>query len=73
MINPLGWAYPAGAENDRHAPWNQPEPETCETCGEIIEDDGWTRSCGCRFCEECERLLTDDEVDFCHDCEDEPE
>lgn len=28
--DPLGWNYPAGAENDPRAPWNEVEP--CEDC-----------------------------------------
>lgn len=27
MNDPLGWAYPAGAENDPNAPWNQKDEE----------------------------------------------
>ncbi len=33
--HPLGWSYPAGAENDPNAPWNQRElPDCCPVCGE---------------------------------------
>lgn len=28
----LGYAYPAGAEHDPSAPWNQSEPEECPVC-----------------------------------------
>lgn len=28
--NPFGWEYPAGAEFDPSAPWNQ--PDACEAC-----------------------------------------
>jgi hypothetical protein len=30
-VNPLGHNYPAGAEHDPRAPWNQ--PDDCELCG----------------------------------------
>ena len=33
----FGWDYPAGAENDPRAPWNQPEP-ICDQCGCDEED-----------------------------------
>lgn len=29
----LGWSYPAGAENDPYAPYNQEEHETEQTLG----------------------------------------
>lgn len=32
--NPFGWSYPAGAENDPNAPYNQVDlPDTCPWCG----------------------------------------
>ena len=34
MNGPFGWDYPAGAENDPDAPWNQHDDE---------EDEGETR------------------------------
>jgi len=38
--NPFGWGYPAGAENDPNAPWNEPEmPEECPMCGEPNTDE----------------------------------
>lgn len=32
-LHPFGWDYPAGAENDPNAPWNQTEDHypTCKT------------------------------------------
>lgn len=42
----FGWNYPAGAENDPNAPWNQPDPR-CEVCGEY-EDN-----CECPECPKC--------------------
>lgn len=37
--NPFGWAYPAGAEHDPNAPWNeQPEVEECPICGKLNRD-----------------------------------
>ena len=41
MSNPFGHSYPAGAENDPRAPWNQSEPDSCETCeGKCTVDRG---------------------------------
>jgi len=38
--NPLGWSYPAGAENDPNAPYNQIDPpEECPVCGEPNADE----------------------------------
>ena len=34
--NPFGWNYPAGAENDPNAPWNQ-RPEMCPVCEEFVD------------------------------------
>ena len=42
----FGWSYPAGAENDPNAPWNQPDPQ-CEVCGE------WCGDCQCPECPKC--------------------
>lgn len=58
----FGWDYPAGAENDPRAPWNQVDPK-CERCG-LVEDD-----CTCKPCRKCGRdgqYL--DEHDLCEDC-----
>ena len=43
------WSYPAGAENDPNAPWNQPDPvyELCEHCESGVNVDG-------EICEECD-------------------
>ena len=32
--SPFGWSYPAGAESDPNAPWNQDDMPTdyCEAC-----------------------------------------
>jgi len=45
--NPFGWDYPAGAEHDPYAPWNQEDPEDCPECGSedtlyLGRYDGWT-------------------------------
>lgn len=33
-MSKLGWSYPAGAENDPSAPYNQEEsPDACLVCG----------------------------------------
>lgn len=36
--NPLGWAYPAGAEHDRHSPWNAVDAPECPQCGSTDAD-----------------------------------
>ena len=53
----FGWDYPAGAENDPNAPFNQPEAlEECTECGFPPDDDEqiWCSSCGAS-------LVSDDE------------
>ncbi len=40
----LGYEYPAGAEYDPAAPWNQKE---CATCEEIVDGDQ-------TYCAECD-------------------
>lgn len=38
--NTFGWSYPAGAEHDPNAPWNQPDlPEECPTCRKSSTDE----------------------------------
>lgn len=39
--NVFGWSYPAGAENDSRAPWNQQDPADCREC----------RGDGCEMCD----------------------
>ena len=42
-MNVFGWNYPAGAENDPAAPWNQKDAEECRECeghGTKINHDG---------------------------------
>ena len=40
-MNVFGWDYPAGAEHDPRAPWNEPhECEACEGSGEIFAENG---------------------------------
>ena len=37
----FGYNYPAGAEHDRSAPWNQPDDcEHCEGTGQAADADG---------------------------------
>lgn len=50
MKNPFGWNYPAGAEHDPRAPWNQKAEPECQRCGETLrhDDDGPIL---CRFCD----------------------
>jgi len=42
----FGWHYPAGAEHDPNAPWNQPIPK-CEECKHDADD------CVCVDCPSC--------------------
>ena len=70
---PFGWDYPAGAENDPRAPWNQPDQPQCEICGieyQEFDDDGIAdeTSCDCQFCEFCDKRLADDDIDICAEC-----
>jgi hypothetical protein len=51
--HPFGWNYPAGAENDPRAPWNQVD-EKCEECGLVLDD------CTCVVCEECGEINNPD-------------
>ena len=38
QVNPLGWQYPAGAEHDPRAPYNQCDPDACPECeGGLIQ------------------------------------
>jgi len=40
-MNVFGWDYPAGAEHDPRAPWNEPPKcEACEGSGEIPSENG---------------------------------
>lgn len=61
MSNPLGYDYPAGAERDLRAPWNQ--PGECERCG----GDGYVP---CRYCEgDGPYDLCDDVTERCRECD----
>lgn len=57
--NPFGWRYPAGAEHDPNAPYNQePEPDCCPVCG--AENGGaWGIYCSRR----CRDIHEDDSFD----------
>jgi hypothetical protein len=65
---------PAGAENDRSAPYNQKENKYCPDCGQELVDDGdgyvhqFTALNHCpAFCEECgSRLIMGN---YCPICE----
>jgi hypothetical protein len=51
----FGWGYPAGAENDPRAPYNQPDlPDVCPQCGkDNRDDDGGSLYDGVFCSEEC--------------------
>jgi len=58
--NPFGWNYPAGAEHDPNAPWNQVEPDVeecpeCEGSGTIWDDQELT----CDTCEGTGEIVID--------------
>lgn len=54
--SPFGWSYPAGAEHDPNAPYNQPDlPEECPTCGEPNMEDGEPTHDGVFCSPDCER------------------
>lgn len=47
----MGYNYPAGAEHDPRAPWNQSEPEECGVChGEGRHE---CHDCDGAGCDEC--------------------
>lgn len=47
-MNPLGCQYPAGAEHDPRAPWNQHDDEDCPNCFGTGGDDNL------EICESCD-------------------
>jgi len=54
----FGWSYPAGAENDPNAPWNQNDPEICDCC----DGDGYViESC-------CGDNIKGNDIDLCPTC-----
>ena len=64
--NLFGWDYPAGAENDPNAPWNQKDPEFeadhkgfCERCGKGDDESPIDLDSG-GHCEECAIELYND-------------
>ena len=57
----FGWSYPAGAEHDPNAPWNQEEPpDTCPICG--AANDGAEDDCFPYCSDEC-AAKEDDGID----------
>ena len=59
--NVFGWDYPAGAEHDPRAPWNEPpECEACDGCGEIPAENG-DDSEACEHCNGTGRQKSDKE------------
>lgn len=41
VLTPFGYNYPAGAEHDASAPWNQPDYcEHCDGTGQVADTDG---------------------------------
>jgi hypothetical protein len=61
MTDPLGWDYPAGAENDPNAPWNE-EEVPCEQCGHT--------GCECLVCMACDMPAETLINGICPDCVD---
>lgn len=63
MKNPFGWNYPAGAEHDPRAPWNQIDREIpvwkCPGCGkqETCVGDWDGESYSGPICEECDEYM----------------
>ena len=58
MMSKFGYGYPAGAENDPRAPWNQRDVTECDTCQGNAEDElieGCERVTGLQIwqCERC--------------------
>lgn len=58
-----GWHYPAGAEHDPRAHWNQ-KSARCEDCGDDAEDciccgncKNTADMCKCKTCDRCELRL----------------
>jgi len=46
--NVFGWDYPAGAEHDPNAPWNQVDcPDTCASMIEVYSECGGKGECLC--------------------------
>lgn len=45
--DPFGWDYPAGAEHDPRAPWNQIYDEECGRCGLPVEHRNNEEACEC--------------------------
>jgi len=61
--NPFGWSYPAGAEHDPKAPWNQEDmPEDwCDMCECQTGYIGklWDPKDGCGSIQVCPECLED--------------
>jgi len=71
--NPFGWSYPAGAEHDPNAPYNQPDlPDECPQCGEPnYDEDGDPLHDGIFCSKECEDVYMEpDPPDLREDWED---
>lgn len=63
-MSALGYHYPAGAEHDPSAPWNQPgECEKCEGIGEVFtQDEDGSGFVDCEHCNGLGREKTRDEL-----------
>ena len=65
--SPFGWAYPAGAEHAKDAPYNDPPEDDmeCPVCGEPLYHHGGLEVWDGVFCSEaCERRA---EAETLHD------
>ena len=53
-MSKFGWSYPAGAENDPSAPYNQIDEGECQWCGLAINAGNNEEQCECEFCMVCQ-------------------
>ena len=63
----FGWSYPAGAENDPNAPYNQSDHDPCPHCGADELDDENEDFCGA--CGEAVTAPPEHKAYYCHTLE----
>lgn len=64
-MSKFGWSYPAGAENDPLAPYNQTDPP-CGVCGK--DPAGGEYGCDCPSCAGCHTVGVELVEGLCADC-----